>query len=125
MTIELPYDDVPAEPEDHHPRLRKTAWWVATVFVGGFGIAQGVTNGVVASLAALLFFALPDIARVIRLRKTTWVYAAVHMPWVPLVFVVLTSLSLLFWAPLFTAALGWLTRTLLLKALRYGLPRLI
>jgi hypothetical protein len=53
------------------------------------------------------------------------VYAAVHAPWVPLVFVVLTSLSLLFWPPLFTATLGWLARTLLIKALRYGLPRLI
>jgi hypothetical protein len=125
VTLELPYDESAHEPEYRHPWLRKTAWWVATVFVGGFAIAQGLTNGVVASLAALLFFALPDIARLIRLRKTTWVYAAVHAPWVPLVFVVLTSLSLLFWPPLFTAMLGWLTRTLLLKALRYGLPRLI
>ncbi|MET7999960.1 hypothetical protein [Nonomuraea glycinis] len=125
MTLELPYDESAQEPEDRSPWLRKIAWWVATVFVGGFAIAQGLTYGVTACLATLLFFALPDIARVIRLRKTTWVYAGVHAPWVPLVFVVLTSLNPLFWAPLFTAALGWLTRTLLLKALRYGLPRLI
>ncbi|GGP03424.1 hypothetical protein LDL08_11100 [Nonomuraea glycinis] len=125
MTLELPYDESAQEPEDRSPWLRKIAWWVATVFVGGFAIAQGLTYGVTACLATLLFFALPDIARVIRLRKTTWVYAAVHAPWVPLVFVILTSLNPLFWAPLFTAALGWLTRTLLLKALRYGLPRLI
>ncbi|MFI7446073.1 hypothetical protein ACIBQX_01125 [Nonomuraea sp. NPDC049714] len=125
MTLELPYDEVPADPEQRRPWLRKIAWWVATVFVGGFAIAQGLTSGVVASVAVLLFFALPDIARVIRLRKTTLLYRAVHEPWVPLVFVIVYSLSPLFWAPLFTAGLGWLTRSLLIRALRYGLPRLL
>lgn len=125
MTLELSYDEAHSESDHRDPWLRKIAWWVATVFIGGFAIFQSVSYGVVASVAALLFFALPDIARVIRLRKTTILYSALHGPWVPLVFVIAYSLSPLFWAPLFTAGLGWLTRSVLSQALRYGPPRLI
>ncbi|GAA5051054.1 hypothetical protein HNP84_006536 [Thermocatellispora tengchongensis] len=126
MTAELPaydpaYDDEAPPPQDEGPWLRPIAWWVATVFLGGFAIFEGVTNGVLTIIAALLFFALPDAAtRFGGVGPGHRWYGAVHRVWIPLVIVIGYSLGPIVFPPIFTAGLAWLARIALDRALGRG-----
>ncbi|TQS20764.1 DUF4260 domain-containing protein [Microbispora hainanensis] len=97
--------------------LRKIGWGALALFLGAFAVFESVKYGVPTTLAALVFFALADIARLAGVRPPGVLYQAVHRVWIPLVVLVAYSFGPIVWPPLFTAALGWLTRIALERTL--------
>nr|WP_189182083.1 DUF4260 domain-containing protein [Microbispora rosea] len=90
--------------------VRKIGWGAFALFLAAFAAFESVKYGLPATLAALAFFALADIARLAGVRPPGVLYQAVHHVWIPLVVLVVYSFGPIVWPPLFTAALGWLTR---------------
>ncbi|MFC4531205.1 DUF4260 family protein [Sphaerisporangium dianthi] len=103
-------------------RLRKIGWGALTLFLAAFAIFESVKYGWPTAVATLLFFALIDLARLAGVRPPGVLYQAVHRVWIPLVVAVAYSFGPIVWPPLFTAALGWLTRIALERALGRGFP---
>lgn len=89
---------------------RRVAWGAAAVFLAAFAVFESAKYGLPTTAAALLFFALPDAARLAGVRPPGVLHQAVHRAWIPLTVLVVYSFGPLVWPPLFTAGLGWLTR---------------
>ena len=90
--------------------VRKAGWGALALFLIAFAGFESVKYGLPTTGAALVFFALPDLARLAGVRPPGLLYQSVHRVWIPLVVVVGYSLGPVVWPPLFTAGLGWLTR---------------
>jgi hypothetical protein len=91
-------------------RARKASWGALALFLIAFAAFESVKYGLATTGAALVFFALPDLARLAGVRPPGLLYQSVHRVWIPLVILVGYSLGPVVWPPLFTAGLGWLTR---------------
>ncbi|MBE3010303.1 DUF4260 family protein [Microbispora sp. NEAU-D428] len=104
-------------------RLRKIGWAVIALFLAAFAVFESVKYGLPTTVATLVFFALADLARLAGVRPPGVLYQAVHRVWIPLVVLVAYSFGPIVWPPLFTAALGWLTRIALERALGRGFSR--
>ncbi|WP_079319677.1 DUF4260 family protein [Microbispora sp. GKU 823] len=104
-------------------RVRRIGWGVIALFLAAFAVFESVKYGVPTTVAALVFFALADLARLAGVRPPGVLYQAVHRVWIPLVVLVAYSFGPIVWPPLFTAALGWLTRIALERALGRGFSR--
>ncbi|WP_214324346.1 DUF4260 family protein [Nonomuraea sediminis] len=102
---------------------RRVAWGALALFLAAFAVFESVKYGLPTTAAALLFFALPDASRLAGIRPPGLPYQAVHRLWIPLVVAVGYSFGPIVWPPLFTAALGWLTRIALDRTLGRGLIR--
>jgi hypothetical protein len=89
---------------------RRIGWSALALFLAAFAIFESLKYGLPTTAAALAFFALPDLARLAGLRAPGLLYQAVHRVWIPLVVLVAYTFGPIVWPPLFTAALGWLTR---------------
>ncbi|MFI6597130.1 DUF4260 family protein [Nonomuraea sp. NPDC050536] len=92
------------------------------LLLAAFAVFESVKYGLPTTAATLVFFALPDVARLAGVRPPGWLYQAVHRVWIPLVVLVGYAFGPIVWPPLFTAALGWLTRIGLERAFGRGLP---
>ncbi|SIR77087.1 hypothetical protein SAMN05421833_11532 [Microbispora rosea] len=103
--------------------LRKIGWGAFALFLAAFAVFESVKYGVPTTVAALVFFALIDLARLAGVRPPGVLYQAVHRVWIPLVVLVAYSFGPIAWPPLFTAALGWLTRIALERTLGRPAPR--
>lgn len=88
----------------------RSPWPALAIFLAAFVVFESLMYGVAAIAAALAFFALPDVARLVGVRPPGLVYQAVHSVWIPLVVLIVYSFGLIAWPPVLTAALGWLTR---------------
>ncbi|ETK30470.1 DUF4260 family protein [Microbispora sp. ATCC PTA-5024] len=103
-------------------RLRKIGWGAFAFFLAAFAVFESVKYGVPTTVAMLVFFTLPGLARLAGIRPPGVLYQAVHRVWIPLVVLVAYSFGPIAWPPLFTAALGWLARIALDRALGRGFP---
>ncbi|MFF7388672.1 DUF4260 domain-containing protein [Streptomyces scabiei] len=101
---------------------RKAGWGALALFLIAFAGFESVKYGLPTTGAALVFFALPDLARLAGVRPPGLLYQSVHRVWIPLVVLVGYSLGPVVWPPLFTAGLGWLTRIAIDRTLGKGLP---
>ncbi|MEU0935844.1 DUF4260 family protein [Embleya sp. NPDC005971] len=116
--------------------MRRAAWIVLTLFLAAFAVFESVKYGFATSVAALLFFVLPDLTMFVgakdalrdgshqpgRLQpRAVPFYNALHRAWVPLLVLVGYTVSPVVWPPLFTAGLGWLTHIAMDRAAGYGL----
>ncbi|MEU6430795.1 hypothetical protein ABZ860_33275 [Microbispora sp. NPDC046973] len=101
---------------------RKIGWGALAFFLAAFAIFESVKYGVPTTVATLMFFALVDLARLVGVRPPGVLYQAVHRVWIPLVVLVAYTFGPIVWPPLFTAALGWLTRIALERACGRGFP---
>ncbi|WP_217179369.1 DUF4260 family protein [Streptomyces sp. AC495_CC817] len=101
---------------------RKPGWGALALFLIAFAGFESVKYGLPTTGAALVFFALPDLARLAGVRPPGLLYQSVHRVWIPLVVLVGYSLGPVAWPPLFTAGLGWLTRIAIDRTLGKGLP---
>ncbi|TCC43188.1 DUF4260 domain-containing protein [Kribbella sindirgiensis] len=90
--------------------MARSPWPPLAIFLAAFAVFESLKYGVSAIAAALAFFALPDVARLVGVRPPGLVYQAVHRVWIPLVVLIVYSFGPIAWPPIFTAALGWLTR---------------
>ncbi|GIH67380.1 hypothetical protein Msi02_81970 [Microbispora siamensis] len=103
--------------------MRRIGWGVIALFLAAFAVFESVKYGVPTTVATLVFFALADLARLAGVRPPGVLYQAVHRVWIPLVVLVAYSFGPIVWPPLFPAALGWLTRIALDRALGRGFSR--
>lgn len=101
--------------------LRKIGWGALALFLAAFAVFESVKYGLPTTAAALMFFALSDLARLAGVHPPGVLYQAVHRVWIPLVVLVAYTFGPVVWPPLFTAALGWLTRIALERAFGRGL----
>jgi hypothetical protein len=122
MVREQPRDEVPQRASEADGRLRKMCWAACALFLAGFAVFESAKYGLPTTVAALIVFALPDLARFAGVRPPGMFYQAVHRVWIPLVMVIGYSLGPVVWPPLFTAGLGWLTRIAVERAIGRGLP---
>uniref|UniRef100_A0AAU2VN56 DUF4260 domain-containing protein n=1 Tax=Streptomyces sp. NBC_00008 TaxID=2903610 RepID=A0AAU2VN56_9ACTN len=90
--------------------FRRTAWGVLTSLLAAFAVFESQKYGIPTTVAALVFFVLPDLARLVGIRPPGLPHRIVNSWWVPLVVLVGYSVGPVVWPPLFTAGLGWLTR---------------
>ncbi|MER5625724.1 hypothetical protein ABT061_32265 [Streptosporangium sp. NPDC002544] len=102
---------------------RKAAWWAFALFLAAFAIFESVKYGVPTTGAMLLFFVLPDLARLAGVGPPGVLYHAVHRVWIPLAVLVGYTFGPIVWPPLFTAGLGWLTRIAVERATGRGPSR--
>jgi hypothetical protein len=96
---------------------RIVCWWLLALFLAAFAVFESAKYGLPTTAAAALFFALPDLARLARVRPGGVPHQAVHRVWIPLAVLVGYTFGPVVWPPLFTAGLGWLTRIALERAL--------
>lgn len=122
VTTEQPRDEMSQRVPETHGLLRKTCWGACALFLAGFAVFESAKYGLPTTAAALMLFALPDLARLTGVRPPGMLYQAVHRVWIPLVVVIGYSLGPIVWPPLFTAGLGWLTRIAVERAFGRGLP---
>jgi len=101
---------------------KKASWGALALFLIAFAGFESVKYGLPTTAAALVFFALPDLARLAGARPPGLLYQSVHRVWIPLAVVVGYSLGPVVWPPLFTAGLGWLTRIAIDRTLGRRLP---
>jgi hypothetical protein len=85
----------------------RVGWGVCAVFLAAFAIFESVKYGLPTTAAAVLFLAVPSIPW----RPLRW-------PWIPLAVLIGYTFGPIFWPPLFTAGLGWLTRLAFDRAVR-------
>ena len=90
--------------------LQRIGWAALALFLAAFAIFESLKYGLPTTAATLAFFALPDVARLASVRPPGLLYQAVHRVWIPLVVLIAYTFGPIVWPPLFTAALGWLTR---------------
>ncbi|MFC4005843.1 hypothetical protein ACFOY2_01320 [Nonomuraea purpurea] len=102
-------NDAP-RPVQEGRRPQRVGWGALTLFLAAFAVFESVKYGLPTTAAALVFFALPDAARLAGVRPPGWLHQAVHRVWIPLAVLVVYSFGVYPWPPLFTAGLGWLTR---------------
>lgn len=98
-------------------RAGRAGWATLALFLAAFAVFESFKYGLATSVAALAFFALADAARLARLRESGLLYQAVHRAWIPLAVLIVYTAGPIVWPPLFTAALGWLTRISVDRAL--------
>ncbi|MFF4622065.1 hypothetical protein [Nonomuraea jabiensis] len=98
-------------------RVRTVCWAALALFLAAFAVFESVKYGLPTSVAALIFVALPDLARLARVPPSGVPHQAVHRVWIPLAVVIGYSFGPIVWPPLFTAGLGWLTRIAVDRAL--------
>ncbi|MET8144627.1 DUF4260 family protein [Sphaerisporangium sp. NPDC005288] len=122
MTTERTPDDASRSGPPVGGRPRKIGWGALALFLAAFAVFESVKYGLPTTAAALLFFALCDLARLAGVRPPGMLYQAVHRVWIPLVVLIAYSLGPVAWPPLFTAALGWLTRIAVERAFGRGFP---
>ncbi|MFF4778365.1 hypothetical protein ACFY05_36630 [Microtetraspora fusca] len=122
MTTERRRDEVSQHVPEGGGRPRKIGWGVLALFLAAFAVFESVKYGVPTTVAALAFFVLIDLARLAGVRPPGALYQAVHRVWIPLVVLVAYTVGPIAWPPLFTAALGWLTRIALERASGRGFP---
>jgi hypothetical protein len=127
VTTEHTHDDALQpinEPGNRHGLggwIRKICWGALALFLAAFAIFESLKYGLPTTAAALVFFALPDLARLARVRPPGPVYQAVHRVWIPLAVLVGYTFGPIVWPPLFTAGLGWLTRIAVERTFGRGL----
>ncbi|MET7334962.1 hypothetical protein [Nonomuraea sp. NPDC005650] len=100
---------------------RKIGWGTLALFLAAFAVFESVKYGLPTTAAMLLFFALPDLARLAGVRPPGPLHQALHRVWIPLAVLVGYSFGLVVWPPLFTAGLGWLTRIAVERTFGRGL----
>ncbi|MCO6008862.1 hypothetical protein NE236_28190 [Actinoallomurus purpureus] len=122
MATEQTRDGVSQRAPEVGGRLRKIYWGAFALFLAAFAVFESAKYGLPTTAAALVFFALPDLARLAVVRPPTLLYQAVHRVWIPLVVLIGYSFGPIVWPPLFTAGLGWLTRIAIERAFGRGLP---
>ncbi|MFC5664949.1 DUF4260 domain-containing protein [Kitasatospora misakiensis] len=88
----------------------RIAWGALALLLAAFAVFESQKYGLPTTTAALAFFVLPDLARLVGIRPPSMLYRTVNRGWVPLVILVGYSVGPVVWPPLFTAGLGWLTR---------------
>ncbi|HEY8983763.1 MAG TPA: DUF4260 domain-containing protein [Streptomyces sp.] len=88
----------------------RAAWGALAVLLAAFAVFESQKYGLPTTAAALVFFVLPDLARLTGVRPPGLLHRTVNRGWVPLVILVGYSVGPIVWPPLFTAGLGWLTR---------------
>jgi hypothetical protein len=97
-----------ATPDSARTNWARTACWtVLALFLAAFAVFESVKYGLPTSVAALAFFALPALTRVVRVPGV--LHQAVNRVWIPLAVLIGYSIGPVVWPPLFTAGLGWLT----------------
>jgi hypothetical protein len=102
---------------------RAVCWTALALFLAAFAVFESVKYGLSTSAAALMFFALPTLARLARVPPSGVLHQAVHRVWIPLAVLIGYTFGPIVWPPLFTAGLGWLTRIAVDRALgRSGIP---
>ncbi|MFJ8013838.1 DUF4260 domain-containing protein [Streptomyces sp. NPDC096339] len=88
----------------------RTAWGTLALLLAAFAVFESQKYGTSTTAAALVSFVLPDLARLVGIRRPGVLYQAVNSGWIPLVVLVGYTVGPIVWPPLFTAGLGWLTR---------------
>ncbi|WP_250301305.1 hypothetical protein [Streptomyces sp. A 4/2] len=86
-----------------------------------FAVFESQKYGLPTTAAALVFFVMPDLARLVGIHPPGLLHQAVNRGWIPLVVLVGYSLGPIVWPPLFTVGLGWLTRIACDRTLGRGL----
>lgn len=112
---------------------RRTGWLLLGLFCIGLAILEIVNHGPEALGMAAGFAIAPDLAMLVGASgarslqhgqlapaAVPW-YNAVHRAWVPLLLLVVYSVSPLTWAPLFAGGLGWLAHIAIDRAAGFGL----
>ncbi|MQY06580.1 DUF4260 domain-containing protein [Actinomadura macrotermitis] len=120
MTAERTRDEVPQPVSKSGGWTRKIGWGALALFLAAFTVFESVKYGVPTTAGALVFFVLPDAVRTAGARPPGVLYQAAHRVWIPLVVLVAYSIGPVEWPPLFTAALGWLTRIVVERVLGRG-----
>ncbi len=100
---------------------RRICWGAFALFLAAFAVFESAKYGLPTTAAALVFGALPDLARLAGVRPPGVLFQAVHRVWIPLAVLVGYSFGPIVWPPLFTAGLGWLTRIAVDRTLGRGL----
>ncbi|WP_433440583.1 hypothetical protein [Nonomuraea sp. CA-141351] len=114
---------MPGLPQEVPARIRTICWAALALLLAAFAVFESVKYGLPTSVAALMFFALPNLARLARIPPSGVLHQAVHRVWIPLAVLIGYTFGPIVWPPLFTAGLGWLTRIAFDRALgRSGLP---
>ena len=100
---------------------QRVGWGLLTLLLLTFAVFESAKYGWPTTIAALAFFALPDLAGLAGIRPPGLPYQAVNRVWLPLMVLVGYSVAPFAWPPLFTAALAWLTRIALDRTSGHGL----
>jgi hypothetical protein len=100
---------------------KRIAWGAFALFLAAFAVFESQKYGLPTTAAALVFFVLPDLARLTGIRPPGALHQAVNRVWLPLAVLVGYTFGPIVWPPLFTAGLGWLTRIALDRARGRGL----
>ncbi|MER5500271.1 MULTISPECIES: DUF4260 domain-containing protein [unclassified Streptomyces] len=112
MTTELPGDAaVPSNSGGSKGGWpARIAWGALASLLAAFAVLESQKYGVPTTVAALVSFVLPDLARLVGVRPPGTLHQAVNRGWIPLVVLVRYTVGPIVWPPLFTAGLGRLTR---------------
>ncbi len=102
-------------------RSRRIAWGAFALFLAAFAVFESQKYGLPTTVAALVFFVLPDLTRLAGVRPPGTLHQAVNRVWIPLAVLVGYTFGPIVWPPLFTAGLAWLTRIALDRTLGRGL----
>ncbi|MGC5401487.1 hypothetical protein ACPXCP_37840 [Streptomyces sp. DT20] len=112
MTTEPPDATAPLDNSDadRGSWIVRAAWGVLTSLLAAFAVFESQKYGVPTTVAALVSFVLPDLARLVGIRPPGLAHRIVNSWWIPLVVLAGYSVGPVVWPPLFTAGLGRLTR---------------
>lgn len=95
------------------------SWGALTLFLAAFAVFEAQKYGIPTTVAAVLFFLVPDAANRFAAGRRR-VVALAHNPWLPTAILVGYTVTPVVWPPLFTAGLGWLTRIAITRTARRG-----
>jgi hypothetical protein len=111
----------------------RAGWTALALFLATFAIFESAKYGLPTATAALALFVLPDLTMLIGVRSAATLkrgqlasravpfYNAMHRAWIPGALLVIYSLGIVDFPPLFTAGLAWLTHIAVDRAAGYGL----
>ncbi|WP_214104504.1 hypothetical protein [Acrocarpospora catenulata] len=92
--------------------VRRAAWGIFAAFLGAFAVFEAVKYGLLTTVAAVAFLAVPFVFRASRVAQSALLPLAVLIA-----YAFFTPVA---WPPAFTAGLGWLTGVAVLRAARRG-----
>ncbi|MGV9317247.1 hypothetical protein ACWDR0_34505 [Streptomyces sp. NPDC003691] len=101
------------------PPARLVGWGVPALFLAAFAAFEAQKYGAATVSAALLFLAVPDLARR-AVGGRGPVAGLAFNGWIPLGVLVAYAFGPVVWPPLFTAALAWELRVVTGRMLRRG-----
>ncbi|MCX5122097.1 hypothetical protein OG992_33610 [Micromonospora sp. NBC_00362] len=85
--------------------------------LAAFTIFESLKYGLATSIAALVLVAFFDVVRLAGPRAPRVLHHAVRSVWIPIAVLIAYTFGPIVWPPLFTAALAWLTRIAIDRAL--------